>query len=326
MDYDLNDDWTLNLGVRWFEYDREKITTNAFPQGLPPSGSFDTGGRYVSAGVKSDTVYKIGTTYNLDDNIMVYALYSEGFRLGGNNSPRAAATGFVPSTYLSDKVSNSEIGIKSQFANGRVLLNVIAFDIQWDDVQISQSSVNGQWWLRGTINGGKGENKGVEFEAKWQATDRLYLYGSGSFGDPKYTEEIVRLDDVVPAGTPMVWAYKKSVSIGAEYTIPDVLGGDLWFGYNHSYQGKKWNNLDNAIAQDPDGLAPAWNLANAHAGLTMNNGWEFQVTIRNIWDERAVNALWNDSNGEFFGDLRFDNMRSYARPTTVGLTVRKRFD
>jgi len=258
--------------------------------------------------------------------VMVYALYSEGFRLGGNNSARAADTGFVPLTFLSDKVGNGEIGIKTQLANGRVRLNVNYFDVQWDDIQINQSSVNGQWWLRGTVNGGKGENKGVEYELNWQATDRLYLYSSGSFGDPKYTEDIQRISDVIPAGTPMVWAYKRSMSIGIEYTIPDVFGGDLWFGYNHTYQSSKWNNITNAVARDPDGKVPAWDLANAHVGLTLQNGWEWQLTARNIWDERAINALWNDSSGEFFGDPRFDNMRTYARPRTIGLQVRKRFD
>lgn len=326
MDYDLTDRWSLNLGIRWFEYDRQKITVTDFPRGLPPFGSFDTAGRVESSGVESDTVYKIGTTFHLDDDVMFYALYSEGFRLGGTNSSRAANTGFVPLNYLSDKVANAEIGIKSRFANGRVQINFNIFDIQWDDVQISQSSVNGQWWLRGTINGGKGENKGAEFDARWQATDRLYVYASGSFGDPKYTEEIVRLNDVVPAGTPMVWAYERSTSLGLEYSIPDMFGGDVWFGYNHSYQSSKWNNLSNAIDRDPEGLVPSWNLANAHAGLSMENGWEFQLTARNIWDERAVNSLFQDSSGELFGDLRFDNQRSYSRPRTVGLTVRKRFE
>jgi len=71
---------------------------------------------------------------------------------------------------------------------------------------------------------------------------------------------------------------------------------------------------------------PSYRHANAHAGLNMENGWEVQLTIRNVFDEKAVNDLFNDSSAAFFGDNRFDNIRSYARPRTVGITVRKRFE
>ena len=44
------------------------------------------------SGKDSDTVFKFSTQYRFDDQRMIYALYSEGFRLGGNNSARAAET------------------------------------------------------------------------------------------------------------------------------------------------------------------------------------------------------------------------------------------
>ncbi len=326
FDYEITDALRVSVGARWFRFERETSKTEQFPFGLPPFGSFDTAGREVASGDEDDTVYKLGVTYSVADDVMLYAHYAEGFRLGGDNSLRAAATGFVPETFLSDKVVNTEIGLKSTFADGKVRVNLIAFQMDWDDIQISQASVNGQWWLRGTINGGKGENKGFEIETQWQVTSRLYAYANGSFGDPKYTEDIVRLNDVVPAGTPMVWAHKQKVSFGIEYTIPDVFGGELWFSYNQSYEGEKWNDLTNAISGDRDGIVPSYSLANAHAGLNMDNGWEVQLNIRNMFDEKAVNALFNDSSAAFFGDLRFDNIRTYSRPRTVGVTVRKRFE
>ena len=39
---------------------------------------------------------KFATQYQFDDSKMLYALYSEGFRLGGKNSARAAHVGRVP--------------------------------------------------------------------------------------------------------------------------------------------------------------------------------------------------------------------------------------
>jgi len=67
-------------------------------------------------------------------------------------------------------------------------------------------------------------------------------------------------------------------------------------------------------------------LSNAHLGLTMENGWEFQFDVRNIGNELAYNSLYNDSSGELFADPRFDNIRNYTKPRTIGLSVRRRFD
>jgi outer membrane receptor protein involved in Fe transport len=166
----------------------------------------------------------------------------------------------------------------------------------------------------------------VEISTEWQATDRLYLAASAMFSDPRFTEDIVRLSDVVTAGTPMIWAADRKYYLSLEYVVPEVLGGDLWFRYDYSYEGEKWNTLDNAVANDRDGLVPSWELSNFHAGLDLQDGWAVQVDIRNVWDQLAYNSLENDSNPAFFGDARFDNIRNYSRPRTVGLTVRKRFD
>ena len=324
--YDLTDRWTATIGARWFEFDRGTRYVYQFPQGLPPFGSFDTGGLVESSGVESDTVFKLGTTFNLADDVMLYALYSEGFRLGGHNSQRAANTGFVPLTYLPDKVENYEAGLKSRFADGRVLLNVIGFSVAWDQIQVNQGSVGGQWWLRGTINGGEAKNEGVELTAEWQATDNFHVAASATFSDPRFTEDIALIGDVVPAGAPMVWSADRKYYLSLEYVVPDVFGGDLWFRYDYSYEGEKWNNLSNIVENDRTGLVPSWELSNLHAGLNLQNGWEVQIDVRNAWDQLAYNSLVNDSSGEFFGDPRFNNIRSYSRPRTIGLSVRKRFE
>jgi outer membrane receptor protein involved in Fe transport len=324
--YDLTERWSATVGARWFEFDRSTRTIFGFPQGLPPAGSVDTGGLVESAGVESDTVYKFGTTYHFTDDVMAYLLYSEGFRLGGYNSQRAANTGVVPLAYEPDKVENYEAGIKSQWADGRLLLNLTAFNVLWDQIQVSQSGVNGVWWLRGTINGGEAENRGVEITAEWQATPGLNLSAGATFSDPEFKEEIVRLNDVVPAGAPLVWSPKRKFHAGVEYVIPEVLGGDLWFRYDYSYESSKWNTLDSIVAADPDGIVPSWDMSNVHVGLSLPSGWELQFDVRNVWNDLAYNSLENDSNGQLFGDPRFDNLRNYAKPRTIGFSVRKRFE
>ncbi len=48
---------------------------------------------------------------------------------------------------------------------------------------------DGAWWLEGNINGGKAEQKGVEFNGQWYATDRLNFEWSAFLASPEFTED-----------------------------------------------------------------------------------------------------------------------------------------
>ena len=127
LTYELTEKWSVTGGARWFEYNRHEVDISYVPAGMPvwdpdagpidpddgePTGQF-VGGRIESSGTDSDTVFKFATQYKFDDDRMVYLLYSEGFRLGGNNAARAAATGLVPLEFKPDKLQNYEAGLKS---------------------------------------------------------------------------------------------------------------------------------------------------------------------------------------------------------------------
>jgi len=99
----------------------------------------------------------------------------------------------------------------------------------------------------------------------------------------------------------------------------------MWFRYDHSYESKKWRDLDDIAAGDSNGIAPAWDLGNAHIGIAYASGWTLQLHAMNIWDEKAENWLVNDTSAAFFGDSRFDHERSYAKPRTIGFSATKRF-
>lgn len=328
MEFDFTEKFTGTLGARWFEYDRDTLLIYQFPQGLPPVGSEDTQGAVPARGVEEDTVIKVSAKYHFNDSVMMYGLYSQGFRLGGFNSQRAAnfpGSG-IPLRYKPDTLDNFELGLKSVFADGNFLLNVTAFSMQWDDIQINQSNVGNQWWLRGTINGGKAENNGVEVHSIWHATDRFMIEATAYFGDAKTKDEVQRVNDVVPAGSPLVWSPDHSLKIALEYTFPDVFGGNLWLRYDHYSEAEKWNNLSNVINNNRDGLLPSYTLGNAAVGWYSDSGLSLHLQVSNVWDDRVLNSLYQDTSGEFFGDARFNNIRSYNRPRTVSLRLTKRFE
>ena len=126
MTYDLTDRWAVTGGARWFEFDRDKFDLYQMPRGLPVESDPDANG-LTSQSTDSDTTLKFSTQYQFTPDVMAYALYSEGFRLGGENSPRAADTGLVPLTYGPDYLSNYEVGIKSQWFDNRLHAQPLRF-------------------------------------------------------------------------------------------------------------------------------------------------------------------------------------------------------
>src|SRR5688572_2563748 len=195
MTYALTDKWSVTGGARWFEYDREMFDQYQFPRGLPAESDPEANG-LVSKSKDSDTTFKLATEYHFTPDVMVYALYIEGFRLGGQNSQRAADSGQVPLTYGPDYLSNYEAGFKSQWFDHKLQLNLSAFLMEWDDIQIHYET-DEAWWVEGNINGGSAEQTGIEFSGEWYATDRLNFQWSVFLASPEFTE-----DTLIPAFEP----------------------------------------------------------------------------------------------------------------------------
>jgi outer membrane receptor protein involved in Fe transport len=124
IDYDFTDKTRLTVGARWAENDRDEFDKYEWPVGLPVVGSYGTDGEYTSTGKSDDTFFKLGLQHKIDDDKMVYALFSQGFRLGGTNNIRAANSGFIPRSYAPDFMDNYEIGLKSEWADSTFQLNV----------------------------------------------------------------------------------------------------------------------------------------------------------------------------------------------------------
>ena len=339
MSYDLTDKWSVTGGARWFEYDRDMFDLYQVPFGLPAESDPDANG-LRSVSTDSDTTFKFATDYHLNPDVMVYALYSEGFRLGGDNSPRAAATGEVPATYGPDSLSNYEAGIKSQWFENRLLLNASVFLMEWEDIQLRNTGTDndnqGAWWIEGNFNGNTAETKGVEFNGQWYATDRLNFEWSVFLASPEFTEDTFypNTDDIyVAKGTTMPVSPKEKYWAAIEYTFPDFLPmqGDFWTRFSYTYQGKVWDSLsaieDFQNGEDPDKefLIPEWKSGTFQVGFTSESGWDTALIVRNVFDDTSYSYLSSTWYGEDFGDDRFRYIRNLQRPRSYSLSFTKKW-
>jgi outer membrane receptor protein involved in Fe transport len=336
ISYDFNEKWRVLGGMRWFQYDRYDYEKVQFPEGLPPWGTMDTDGVFIGEGKTSDVLFKGNITYQIDPDRMLYFLYSEGIRLGGFNSLRAVNTGIVPREYDPDKLHNYELGLKSTWMDNRLLLNATLFYMKWKDYQQNSSNIGGQWWLRGTFNAANAEQKGIELETTFVITDNLEVSLSGYWADPEWDETFwypyqdpETEDPAIVKGTPLPNSPEYKGRASLFWSIPGLWGTEsISVYYDISFEGKRYNNIDNARDQGETGKMPSWNASNLQIGANFPNEWSLNLVIRNLFDQKAMSWLDSGSNyiSDYFGADWNRNIRSYNRPRTVSLQFRKFWD
>ena len=355
MTYDITDKWSVTGGARWFEYDRDTFDMYQVPKGLPADNDPDANG-LTSQSTDSDSTFKFATRYQFTPDVMVYALYSEGFRLGGENSARAAATGQVPATYGPDSLQNYELGIKSQWFDNRLQINGSAFLMEWDDIQLHFNSTDGDggaYWIEGNINGGTAEQTGVEIAGTWFATDRLNFEWSAFLASPEFTETTYvpntsPREVYIAEGWTMPISPKEKYWAAVEYTFPDFLplAGDLWTRASYSWQSEVWDSRgaieDFHEAETPqetrdalEFLIPPWKSGTFQVGFTSENGWDAALIVRNVLDDDGFTYLSGTTYGVGFenpfpgvagdDDPRWRHVRNLQQPRSYHLSFTKRW-
>jgi len=221
---------------------------------------------------------------------------------------------------------------------------VSLFFMEWDNIQLNTSGSNlgNQWWLRGTFNGGKAEQKGAEISVSWAVTENLTLDASAFLADPEFSEKTEFPEpgegNAIDAGTVMPVSPERKYFVSAEYKVPNFLStGDLWGRISYSYQGSVWKDLDAILdyqnAESPeerelalDQKLPSWATTTLQIGYTnKTGGWETSLIVRNLFDEQGYDYLSSSDYGALFGDPRWRYVRTLQRPLTVGLSFTKKW-
>lgn len=330
LTYSLTDKWSVTGGARWFQFDREMFDKYNIPFGLPAQSDPDANG-LLSQAKASDTSLKFSTKYQFTPEVMVYGLYSEGFRLGGQNSQRAANSGQVPLNYGPDTLTNYEAGIKSQWFDNRLRLNLSAFLMVWDDIQIHFDSTDA-FWIEGNINGGKAEQKGVEFNGEWAATESLSFAWSAFLASPQFTEDtIVPNSDppevYIPKDSTLPYSPKEKYWASVDYTFPKFLplAGDAWTRFSYNWQAKYWDGLTAIADNDLEFLLPEMKSGTFQLGFTSDNGWEASFIVRNLFDDRGITWKSSTERGDVFGDPRWHHVEGIVRPRSYYLSFSKKW-
>ena len=143
-------------------------------------------------------------TWHITPDVMVYYTFSQGFRPGGFNqnggSPHGTGTDGLPqyllsASYVSDKLTNNEIGWKTEFLNHRLQWNGAVYRETWDNVQVFffDPGVVGNIFY--DTNGQNFLIKGVETSLVARVMNGLTLQAAASWNQSRQTNSPKLLDN-----------------------------------------------------------------------------------------------------------------------------------
>ncbi|MDX2275325.1 MAG: TonB-dependent receptor [Hyphomonadaceae bacterium] len=316
LSYDITDQLTATIGGRWFTVDGDGRLQTQLPFGAL-STIVDGSGRPITTVEDSVLPFdeegftpKLNLTYTASENLLFYATYSQGFRLGGANRQRLGLA--VPVQYDADLLTNYEFGWKSQWDEGRVTFNGAAFYMTWDDFISDIRNPNPATFFFVTANAGQAEIVGVEMEALWRPLDNLEIGGSATMLNAELSEPSDVLAGGVPEGARLPISPEFKAAVFAEYRFgAQLLGAEPYVRGDISYTGDSVNSIDPSAASTQD----AYTLANLQAGLD-GESWSVNLFINNVTDERAQLFI----NPNFF-----DTRVTPSRPREIGITLRRSF-
>jgi iron complex outermembrane recepter protein len=234
----------------------------------------------------SGFIPKLNATYEVDDNLLVYATWSRGFRPGGVNR-----RGTLP-PYRADRLDNFEFGWKGTF--GRFRWNGAIYQLNWTDIQLSFLGLNGLTEIR---NAGNARIQGIESDINFRSGG-LTLSGGISYNDAQITRDFCAIANasfdcttagnalLAPSGTRLPVTPKFKGNVVARYEFD--MSGD-WKAHIQgaaNYTSSRRSDLRTA-EYAIKGPLKAYATADFSIGAD-NNVWSAELFATNVFGSKGV--------------------------------------
>ena len=307
-EYRLTDDLSITGGIR---YTKEKKDLNYTQLGEPLFIDFvNFQDKY------SDDAWtpNIGLSYQIDDDKLLYATISRGFKSGGWNADYVVTTDIG---FDSEYATSYEIGAKTEWLDNRLRLNVAGFITKYIDYQVFQFvPVQGGGLIFSLTNAGEVTTKGVEIELTARPVDDLILTANFGYTDATFD----RFKNGGGAGIDfdgnrLPLAPKITLSFGAEYHFEISEAVRSYIRADYSYRGGMYHNPNNVR---PQFYTSGYDLFDARAALILNRtGLEIALWGKNLFNKTYDRNKWVT----FLGT----SASQYGLPRTYGVEVKYSF-
>jgi iron complex outermembrane receptor protein len=356
-EYDITDKLTATLGARWYQIDdtfKGSTTTVDVSRRIRAFGTLDaaeltavgedpaliqeaiTSGQLDVSLLGSDgtltvddTIFKASLDYKMNDDILLFTTYSEGFRppvtnrVGGGlaTNQNGAFDGFrIPVYSTTDSLDNFELGIKGDFLDGVLRVNATAYYSEITDLQTSRFDPTNISFLVFTDNVGDAEIKGLDADITWLASDNLVINAAFSLLDTELTRVNDELAGIAPGvGAQLPYSAEFSGNIRARYYFELNDGYEGYVNASVSYTGDRLAGMtmDAFVTEDATRLVygvgsglPIQTEAAVYDGVTYadSNGATFQGG-RYIQESYAIaNVSVGITKDDWKAELYIDNL------------------
>jgi len=257
---------TVTGGIRFFHYenfeDGSEFYTESAGQPLlinQPNGACTRAGAcgfpMQLSNTETGTRSRANLTWHITPDMMAYYTFSQGFRPGSFNRT-SSLNGVVslkaeipyctgpanavvcipnsdqyekPAGVSSDNLINNEIGFKSEFFNHRLLFNVSAYYMNWENEQLSLFSPLLFGNTTFNVNGPNFITKGFEVQFVARITDGLTVQGSSSVNSSSQSsapclESVGKTSNKSTANNPTPVGTCVVQDVAGIGTVPNALG------------------------------------------------------------------------------------------------------
>jgi len=311
--YAVTDRLDLTLGARYTEDDKD---ANLFNESIAGAGELKADESW------DNFSYVANVSYQLTDDVNFYVKYTTGYNGGGFNARAATVAGFT-TPFEEEEVETWEIGMKSEWFDNRVRLNVSAFTNDYTDIQIAQFEAGSGGASSKIVNAGEGTYQGIEIDGVWVPVDGLSIEFTYGYLDTEFDEYLARdpaTDQEVDISgiTTVAQSPENSASMGVQYDFQPFSFGALsarvdavykdefvFHPYNNQYDSTDDRTLINArlsLNEIPVDI------------ICCDNKSKLRISLwgKNLTDEEYRNWGIDFSSLGFAGDV-------YGEPLSYGI-------
>ena len=288
---------------------------------------------FLSSRFSDDNVSpEVTLTWHPQPNTTLYGAYKTGFLSGGLSNPGTVQTFYTADNirFKSARAKGGEIGAKGEFFGRRLRADLVIYQYDFSDLQVTQADTTIVPTTFVTKNAAKSRSRGIEGSVNWAVSPAFTLRGAIGYNDSVYLNYTGAscyrgqtaatgcitsggVSTQTLSGQKLYRAPEISGNFGASYYLK--LGGDLTFELtgDANYTSKYFTDGNNS----PFSVQPAYWTFNASATLRSGAGWSLALIGRNLGNERyMINSL--DRTFGVAGDIS----SVVSRPREINLQAR----
>ncbi|WP_374763264.1 TonB-dependent receptor [Yunchengibacter salinarum] len=291
-DYAITPDLELTLGLRYTDEEKRMDFESTINGATGPG----TGGERKTS--FDDVSGKVGLTYNVTPDNMLFASVARGFKSGGFNATFIFdEAGFTP--YDKETLTSYEVGSKNSMFGGRLRFNLTGFYYDYEDSQaLLNINLEGGGATSILTNIPQVEVYGMEAEVVANPFEGFETTLGAGLMDSKVKRVLPGNEDLL--GSELTFAPNATLNGVFRYYQPMGNAGELSYQVDFTYQSEQFFSLDNDPLLSQDGYS-IWNARITYAGD--NGRYKVSAFVNNLFDKEYTTFKF-----PFFEDGFFQQM------------------